>query len=407
MKPYISWRVGLCLVVFCGARVQAQLDPQPRRLVQLGYNQPVEGQGPLAAYGFFYLNDPSFIQTNLTLRLAIAPIYIDSELGIRNVLPNTDVGISLAGGGFADSYYEVRGGKFRKSESFTGHGFDPGLNVYYRFNPNQEIPLYGIARADYHQSFFERNSDTDSNFILPEDLGEFRVRSGVRWGGQEPLIWPELAMEVSAWYEGLFRTAPDHYGYNRDREINGSTHLFWARALMAYTLPESKQRFSLSVTAGTSVDEDRFSAYRLGGVLPLISEFPLNLPGYYWQELSASRFVLVNGEYTLPLDPAKNWFLLAYGATSIMDYTHGMEQPVHWNSGVGGGLMYQSPSKVWKVILGYGYGIDAIRSGGRGANSIGLLCQFDLEANHGERASDTSPGFSPNIMKGVNWLLGR
>jgi hypothetical protein len=29
-------------------------------------------------------------------------------------------------------------------------------------------------------------------------------------------------------------------------------------------------------------------------------------------------------------------------------------------------------------MVGYGYGIDAIRSGGRGAHSIGLLIQLDL-----------------------------
>ncbi len=408
MKSGIPWWICLGMAAWHGGvNVQGQLDPVERRLVQLGYNQPVEGQGPLAAYGFFYLNDPAFIRTNLTLRLAVAPIYMDSELGVREVLPNTDLGISLAGGGFADSYSEVRGGKYWKQESFTGHGVDPGLSVYHRFNPSQEIPLYGVARVDYHEAFFERDDKTDDAFDLPDQLGEFRTRAGLRWGGQEPLILPDLAMELSVWYEGLFRRAPDRYGYDRDREVNGSTHLYWARGLLAYTLPESKQQFGLSLTAGTSVDIDRFSAYRIGGVLPLVSEFPLSLPGYYFQELSATRFVLLNGDYRLPINPAKTWFALAYGATSLMDYTPGLEQPGHWNSGVGGGIMYQSPSKAWKVILGYGYGIDAIRSHGRGANSIGIICQFDLEANRGDQPSDSHPGINPNITKGVDWLLGR
>lgn len=408
-----GWRrgaVALGLGVALGAAcldAHAQLDPESRRLIQLGYNQPVEGQGPLAAYGFFYLNDPSFLRTNITLRLAVAPIYLDSELGLREVLPRTDLGFSLAGGGFADSYAEVRGGKYWKAESFTGHGVDPGLNVYHRFNPSQEIPLYGIARVDYHESFFEADDNTASNFQVPDQLGEFRTRVGLRWGGQEPLILPDLALELSAWYEGMFRRAPDYYGYNRDREISGTAHLYWARALMAYTLPESRHQFSLALTAGTSVDADRFSAYRLGGVLPLISEFPLSIPGYYWQELSARRFALLNGQYTLPLTPSKSWCLVAYGATALVDYTPGMDQPGHWNSGVGGGVMYQSPSKAWKVVLGYGYGIDAIRSHGRGANSIGLLCQFDLEASHDGHPSESSPSISPRLMKSVNWLLGR
>jgi hypothetical protein len=344
----------------------------------------------------------------MVLRLAIAPIYLDSELGFRHVLdPNTDIGIGLAGGGFADSYSEIRQGKLLKGESFTGHGVDPALNVYHRFNPSQQIPLYGVARVDFHQAFYESNSNTDPAFQLPDGLSEFRVRTGLRWGGQEPIIWPELAMEVSAWYEGLFRRAPDRYGYAQDRDVNGTVHLFWARGLLAYTLPESKQQFSASLTAGTSEDTDRFSAYRLGGVLPLVSEFSLSLPGYYWQELSASRFVLLNGQYSIPLNPAKTWYGLAYGATSMMDYAPGLEQPGHWNSGVGGGIVYQSPSQAWKVILSYGYGIDAIRSHGRGANSIGVLCQFDLEARRAQHPSEASPRFNPNILRGVDWLLGR
>src|SRR5262245_20046760 len=88
--------------------VSAQIDPVRRELIQLGYTQPLQGRGPLAAYGFYYLNKPQFLhRTNLTLRLAVAPVYLDSELGVARVLsPSTDVGFGIAGGGFADSYSE-------------------------------------------------------------------------------------------------------------------------------------------------------------------------------------------------------------------------------------------------------------------------------------------------------------
>ena len=40
-------------------------------------------------------------KTNLTWRLALAPVYIDSELGfVHGLGPNTDYAIGLAGGGF-------------------------------------------------------------------------------------------------------------------------------------------------------------------------------------------------------------------------------------------------------------------------------------------------------------------
>src|SRR5437867_13348540 len=118
-----TW-VGMVLVlVLRTINSSAQIDPAKRELIQLGYNQPLEGHGPISAYAFYYLNVPHFYRTNLTLRFALAPLYLDSELGIQNAVgPHTDLGIGLAGGGFADGYNEVRGGKYLKSESFSGYG---------------------------------------------------------------------------------------------------------------------------------------------------------------------------------------------------------------------------------------------------------------------------------------------
>jgi hypothetical protein len=63
-------------------------------------------------------------------------------------------------------------------------------------------------------------------------------------------------------------------------------------------------------------------------------------------------------------------------ATAGVDYLDGFKQPGDWLSGVGGGVLYQSSSI--KIMAGYAYGIDAIRTGGRGGHSIGILMQFDL-----------------------------
>ena len=116
----------------------AQIDPAKRDLVQFGYNQPVEGRAPLAGYMYYYHNQPDFLRTNLTLRLALAPTYLDSELGLGHALgPNTDLGLGLAGGGFADSYNEIRGGKWIERESFDGYGAELSANIYHLFNPGQ------------------------------------------------------------------------------------------------------------------------------------------------------------------------------------------------------------------------------------------------------------------------------
>jgi hypothetical protein len=355
--------------------------------VQFGYNGAFEGHPPQSIYAFYYMNTPHFVQTNLTLRLAIAPTYLDSELGISKALGElTDIGIGVAGGGFADNYNEIRGGTFYPSESFEGFGTETSLSLYHLFNPGHLIPLNGMLRGTAHYTWYDRNDDTAPTFALPNDHATFSVRTGLRFGGREPTLYPDLAMELSVWYEGYFRTDSGTYGYG-DRKVEPQSHLFWTEALLAYTFPESKQSFYISITAGTSIDADRLSAYRLGALLPLVSEFPLSLPGYYFQEISARNFILFGGNYILPLDKKAKWNLNVTATTAGVDYIPGLEQPGDWHSGVGGGILYKSRS--WKVMLGYAYGVDAIRDGGRGANSIGLLIQLDW--GHAKESLYTPP----------------
>lgn len=360
----------------------AQIDPMSRELIQLGYNASFEGHAPFAGYAFYYRNEPHFLETNLTLRLAVAPTYLDSELGFSGLFgENTDLGVGMAGGGYADSYDEIRQGKFYPGESFDGYGGEGSLSVYHLFNPGQMIPLNGVLRGVVHFSSYAPNGDTANDFKVPSDETTLYVRTGLRFGGKEPILFPSLAMELSIWYEGQFRSQPDTYGLTTvnpqgDRQINGESQLFWATALLAYTLPNIGHSFYVNLTAGTSLDADRFSAYRLGALLPMVSEFPLSLPGYYYQEISARQFVLLGGNYNVPLDSKKRWNLNVNFATAGVDYLDGFQQPGNWLSGVGGGILYQG--SYFKAMVGYAYGIDAIRTGGRGANSVGILMQFDL-----------------------------
>ena len=49
--------------------VCAQIDPERRRLLQLGDNQPLEGRGPLSGYAYYYDNRPGFLRTNIAAPL--------------------------------------------------------------------------------------------------------------------------------------------------------------------------------------------------------------------------------------------------------------------------------------------------------------------------------------------------
>ena len=93
-----------------------QIDPEPRKLFQLGFNQPLEGASPIAGYLFYYLNEPNFIRTNLTLRLAVAPVEMDTELGnaVAFLGPNTDLGFGLAARRLCPGqlFFEFRKGQY-------------------------------------------------------------------------------------------------------------------------------------------------------------------------------------------------------------------------------------------------------------------------------------------------------
>ncbi len=407
---FITWAVSVFSKTFFGLisllpfAALAQIDPVKRDLVQAGYNQPMEGRSPIAAYAYYYHNEPGFLRTNLTMRLALAPVYVDGELGVvRGLGPHTDFSVGLAGGGFADSYNELRSGKFIEGESFEGHSAEISGNIYHLFNPQDLIPLNFVLHGAAHYSFFDNNEDTAKNFQRPSDGATFRIRTGVRYGGIEPTLFPDLAMELAAWYQGEYRTDNGAYGFANDRELKKTSHLFWASAALSYTLPESQQNFFARLIAGTSVDADRMSAYRLGGFLPLVAEYPLSLPGFFFQELSAKKFALLNASYLLPLTKNRQWNLEFNGATAGIDYLSGTAQAGHWVNGVGAGILYRSPLEKFKFIIGYAYGIDAIRSNGRGANSISVLLQWDLEKTYGPDFNSTHPGH----WRGIEHLIGR
>ncbi|HEX5398131.1 MAG TPA: hypothetical protein VFY06_03680, partial [Verrucomicrobiae bacterium] len=285
---------------------------------------------------------------------------------------------------------------------FEGSGGEISASVYHLFNPGDLIPLNLVLRGSAHYSTYDRNNDTAANFQLPADRGEFDIRTGLRWGGIEPTLFPALAMELSVWYEGRFRTDSGAYGFNGDREVEPQSHLFWLEAALTYTLPKSQQSFSVRLTAGTSVDADRFSAYRLGGFLPLESEFPLLLPGFYYQEISARQFVLAHINYILPLDTKQRWNLSMGASSAVVDYLPGEGQPGNWLNGVGAGIVYRSPGNRWTILVGDGYGIDAIRSHGRGADSVSILLQWNLGKSRPEKLSPTQP----DRWRGWHWLFG-
>ena len=374
----------ILLLVLLGASRPAagQIDPDRRQLLQLGFNQSIDGRGPLAAYAYYYLNEPHFLAVpRQTLRVVVAPGYLDSELGLAKALgPETSLGIGLAGGAFADSQTEIRQDRYLRGESYGGDGARASLSLYHDFRALGPVPLAGILRVGGHYASFYKETTTAPGFALPEDQTEVFARAGFRLGGREPLLMPSLAMEISAWYEGRERLAPGTYGFDGDRRIERDSQLFWGRALLIFNEPSSAERFVAFLTGGTSMRADRFSAYKLGGDLPMAAEFPLFLPGYYYEEISAKSFGLLGGSYIVPLSgDRKTWTASLTASTALVDYAPGFEQRGKSHTGLGAGAAYLSHSRAWQLMAAYGYGINAARGHGNGGHTAGLLLQFDFQ----------------------------
>ena len=367
--------------VLAGFDCQAQIDPIHRNLLQLGYDQPLEGQGPQAVYAYYYYNHPDFFNTNTALRLAIAPAYVDGEVGFKRLLSRyTDVGLGFYGGMFGANYYEVRQGEYIKRESFNGSGGGASVSIYQLLNPGMLIPVSLVARGGLRDSTYTDTSQTADSFALPDNQIIGYTRAGIRVAGKEPMLYADVGLELSVWFERQWRFNSDRYGYSHDRSISPNVDLYWLYAGMNYAWTNSGQKALFAFTAGGSTDADRFSAWRLGGVLPLVSELPLTLPGYYYQELTATRFQHLYAGYDVPLDAAHRWDFRLEAATAHLNYLPGFEQRSSWQTGVGGGLSFAPKNKNFKIIARYGYGFNAIRAGKEGAQSVGLLFQYDFEA---------------------------
>ncbi|HEV2692581.1 MAG TPA: hypothetical protein VG347_06755, partial [Verrucomicrobiae bacterium] len=282
---------------------------------------------------------------------------------------------------YGDNYYEVRQGNFIKGESFDGHGGGAAVSLYQLLDPGVLIPLNLVARGGFHYATYATEDQTAAAFALPNDQVNAFTRVGLRFAGKEPVLYPDLGLEVSAWFERQWRMQDDTYGFNNNPyRINPASSLYWVYAGINYAFTNSGQKISFAVTSGGSTDADRFSAWRLGGVLPLISEFPLVLPGYYYEELTAKSFVHLYAAYDFPLEPEHRFKFRIEAASAHLDYLAGFEQANAWQTGAGCALTFAPKKKNFEIVLRYGYGFNAIRHGEEGAHSIGLLFQYDFEA---------------------------
>ena len=389
------------LIALVVAPVRAQVDPERRTQLEGGYEQGLGQPGPPAPYFYLYLNRPDFMASSDTFRLALAPVYFDSEWGFKNALGRYgDASLGLSGGGYAFGQTEVFRGDEKRGEDFTGHGGGPSMSAYPHLGNIGPVPLNGVLRVSASYSNYRRNHATAPQFVLPPNEWTGKFRAGLRFGGQPPGLDRAPAGEASVWWESWERQHKATYGYNGDRVAEGETNLFWTRMLFAYTLKDAtKLEARASFGGGTSVD--RFSAYRLGGMLTLNSEFPLILPGYFSQEVAARQYAHLYLRGGMPLDDNKKYILNVFAAGATITPVAGTDAGGAQHVGVGTSIEFAPRHGALRGILSYGYAPTALRGGGRGGQGVALSIELNLEPR--KEGLGRAP---PDTQQGLRWLLG-
>jgi hypothetical protein len=67
-------------------------------------------------------------------------------------------------------------------------------------------------------------------------------------------------------------------------------------------------------------------------------------------------------------------------ATARLDYLPGFEQRGDWQTGAGCAISLTPREKNFQIVLRCGYGFNAIRHDKEGAQSVGILFQYDFNA---------------------------
>lgn len=358
----------------------AQIDTEPRANLELGVAGPLRGDGPLSGYGFFLWNRPHFPDDDLYFRLVIAPTFLMSEL-VRDrwPAPGHAVGVGASGGLFPYNFDEYRLGRHEERESFWGHGGEATLSYYRRLTVLGVLPIEGQLRLRPQYVVYQKAADTASRFELPPDTMIYSGRGGIRLGGVPPELFPDLALELSIWYETSYRDRAGSYGLpERRQELEHLTQRAWGRFGGIFKVTPA-QTLSTFATAGTSEDADSLSSFRLGSSLRLRSEFPMVLHGYYIDEVFARRFWLVNVSYRLPIWPGTDRLSLQLAFDyARVDYLRGHALPRHGLRGLGADLSIKVTKRL-TVEFGYGYGLDAPRNGGFGGHEAHMALEVKLQ----------------------------
>lgn len=388
------------VVTLLAAAANAQIDDSKRLLLEGGYEDGLGNPGPSAPYAFLYLNRPRVLGPGSAFRLAVAPVYADGELGVPGLFGSrTDLGLGFSGGGFAFGHAQVDRGNEKRGEAFIGHGGGPSVSLYPRIGKIGPVPVNGVFRVAMNYTDYVRTTRTDALFETPPDQVTGVARAGIRAGGIEPGLDKGRAVEASVWAEARVHDKPSEYGYADDRYIARAATLLWSRIHVSLPGPLAT-RVAGGVNMGVGGHLGRLDAYRLGGMGTLTSEFPLVLPGYFTQEISARRFAHAWARTSFPYRDSRRFYIDLGIAGASLSPVPGTDPGSSRHLGFLMGVSYAPRKGGLHGQLAYGYAPTALRGTRRGAHALGLSFEIDFLA-------PADKPFSPKTQQqGLRWLFG-
>ncbi len=366
--------LAVAILFLINQAVFAQVDVERRRTVilqtELGaYHSDEE----LNAFGYYWYNQNNFPWTNSALRVIFAGIFVDSELSI--FLPsstNTAVGIGGGGGLLLDSVTPYNMGKYVAKTSFYGDAVNIRGFINQTIPNPSPIPINVRATYGVAGSFYRKTSDT-KNFDLPDDMLVQFVGAELRVGGIEPGLTSVRGAELYLSADVNYRTGFDGFG---PVAANYPQHSEYERLFgsLGGKIPIGPTVLFPRIAGGLGENLDQISAWKIGGNLVGVEPYAYMLHGYYTRELFASDFALGNLAWTFPIchkygitgNLYADWALIKLTPPSSRDWDNYF--------GFGAAVGFRGPWQV-NTLVGYGYGVNAVRRGDRGGHEISLALE--------------------------------
>ncbi len=353
-----------------------QVDVAHHRTLMLQGEVAGRGSEGISGLGYFWFNENNFPWTNTALRAIIGGIYNDAELSyFLPSNPNTAVGVGFSGWAYLGGLTPYFDGTKLGSLQFYGDGVTGRLFVNQTVPTGTQLPLNLRATYSITGNSFRNAADT-RNFILPHTFAEHTFRVEARLGGIEPGLLAKRGFELYLAADTNYRNGFEAFGPTGALfpKHDNYQHIL---ASASGRVPLGPALGTVRVASGFGWNTDELSAWRLGGNLLQMSAYTFTLHGYYTREILADDFVLANTIVSLPLYKPCNLAAHLYGdwatAKTLSPFT-GATGNWHNYFGVGAGLSFRAPWDI-DVLLGYGYGINAVRHVTHGGHEISLALE--------------------------------